>query len=327
MLTRDIRFEGWTTESWKRFFDLWKPRAAPEAEATRPRGGVIALHEAGKVRKLLHTRRGRLEPCPWPLPLQELASQHEASWALSAETGALEAIMEQFGARARRSDDMLSQSLLLVAIVRELMAEGRIESWPNRLRAVPIPSENVARRALDAVCADGHAIALGVFNGGELWTSITLRRTGPGFDVIAGPEALRDAMGVLSSDWRRDYRHLARAVEDHYAPLALGCFVELDQFRDLQVDTRQGAWSRAIALRDVIVSPMPAAIGLAVGVDGARYAASKLARVARRVDWLGLAEPAMAALRERVGEAGERSDVIALLGFSPLEVLRNLLRR
>ena len=333
MLTPDIRFQGWTTDSWKRFLGLWKSRPASETEQAQPRGGLIVLHQGGKMRKMLHTRRGRLDLAPWPTALSTLAAEHEASWAMSAETGALEEIMERFGARARRADDLLAQSLLLLAIVRELIAEGRIDTWPSRLRGLPVPSENVARRALDAVCGDGQAIALGVFQDGELWTSITLRRRGRGFDVIAGPDELRGAMGVLSSDWRRDYRHLARAIEEHYAPLAFGCFAELEQFRDLQVDGRPGAWSRAVALRDIIVSPMPAAVGLAVGVDGVRYAASKLARVARAVDWLGLAEPAIASVRQRLDANGNGNgngngnDLIGLLGLNPLELLRNLLRR
>ena len=74
MLTADVRFEGWTTETWTRFLDLWKPRATPDREATRPRGGVIAIHEDGKLRKLVHTRTGRLDPRgAWPVPLSELA--------------------------------------------------------------------------------------------------------------------------------------------------------------------------------------------------------------------------------------------------------------
>jgi hypothetical protein len=132
---------------------------------------------------------------------------------------------------------------------------------------------------------------------------------------------------VLSSDWRRDYRHLARAIEDRYAPLAMGVFAGLDVFRELQVDPRPGAWSRAVALRDLVVSPMPAAVGVAVGVDGARYAASKAAIIVRRVDWFGLAEPIIGAVRQGASAAAGNKDLESLLGFSPLEVLRNLLKR
>src|SRR5579863_5671014 len=62
VLTPDVRFEGWTTQDWIRFLRLWQPRATPDREPTRPRGGVVVVHEDGQVLKLLHTRHGRLDP-------------------------------------------------------------------------------------------------------------------------------------------------------------------------------------------------------------------------------------------------------------------------
>ncbi len=327
MLTPDVRLEGWTAEDWIRFVSLWKPRASPDREATRPRGGVIVVHEAGRARKALSTRRGRVDPpATWPVPLAEMAAAHEASWALSLEVGALEEVMERFGSRARRGQDLVTQSLCMVGIVREMMHAGAIESWPRRLRNVPVPTEPMVRRTLDAVCGDGKAIALGLFKQGELWTCFVARRRGPGFDVIAGPDEMRPAMGLLSGDWRRDFRHLVRAVEERYAPLALGCFAEVDVFHGLQVDARPGAWSRAVAVRDVALSPIPVAVGVALGVDGARYAFESLRGFVPALDPLGMLEPALRSLRQRVGSATEK-DVTATLGFSPMAVLRALLRR
>jgi hypothetical protein len=328
VLTPDVRFEGWTTETWTRFLHLWKPRATPDREATRPRGAVIAIHDGGKLRKLLHTRNGRLDPRgPWPVPLSELAETHAASWALSAQAGALEEIMERFGARLRRSDDLVAQSLLVVTIVREMMAEGAIERWPKRLQNVPPPTEAVVRRSLDALCPDGHAMVLGLFRQGDLWTAAAARRRGSGFDVLAGPEELRARMGLLSGDWRRDYRHLARAVEEQYAPLAMGCFAELDRFRELQVDPRPGAWGRAAVVRDIILAPMPVGIRLALGADGARFAFESFRAVVGRTDALRRLEPYMATARETLGKVAGDRDLSTMLGFDPLEALRALLRR
>jgi hypothetical protein len=99
VLTADVRFEGWTATDWTRFLNLWKPRATPEQEAHRPRGGIIAIHDGARVRKLLHTMTGRVEPshAHWPMPLAELAEEHHASWALVAHFGALEEVMEEDG--------------------------------------------------------------------------------------------------------------------------------------------------------------------------------------------------------------------------------------
>jgi hypothetical protein len=327
MLTPDVRLEGFTAEDWQRFVSLWQPRASPEREPVRARGGVIVVHDGARVRKVLSTRHGRVDPSfAWPRPLGELAAEHEASWALAAKTGALEELMERFGARAKRSDDVVAQSLSLVNIVRELMNEGQIESWPRRLKGIPVPSENMVRRALDSVCADGNAIALGLFKDGELWTAFVARRKGMGFDVLAGPDELRPAMGLLSGDWRRDFSHLVRAIEDRYAELSLGCFAEVDVFRALQMDGRAGAWSKAVAMREVALSPIPMAVGVALGVDSTRYAFEGLRRVAPLIDPFGVMEPLMRSVRERVGNATDK-DLTAILGFSPLEALRALLKR
>jgi hypothetical protein len=78
VLTADVRFEGWTADDWFRFLHLWKPRASPDREPTRPRGGLFVVHDGVRVRKLLHTRRGRLEPTgKWPRPLAELAAHDQ----------------------------------------------------------------------------------------------------------------------------------------------------------------------------------------------------------------------------------------------------------
>jgi hypothetical protein len=343
-LTADVRFEGWTADDWLRFQQLWQPRAAPDREPTRPRGGVIVVHEDGRILKLLHTRHGRLDPgedamsadaqdsrslalrTGQPSVLGRIARNHRASWALGMQLGALDEVMERFGARARRSDDFTSQALLFVGIVRDLIAEGAIATWPQRLRGVPVPTNNVIQRTLDALCPNSNAIALGLFDSGNLWTAFVARRRGPAFDVIAGPDELRARLGLLSGDWRRDYRHLARAVEDRYAPLGFGCFAELSTFRALQLDRQPGAWSRAVAVRDVVIAPMPIAVGVAIGLDGAHFALRGLKALVGRITPLAGLVPWVSAARTHVANATGK-DVTALLGFDPLTALRRLLER
>jgi len=235
--------------------------------------------------------------------------------------------MERFGARLKRTDDLTAQALLVVNIVREMLLEGSIERWPKRLQGVPPPTDPMVRRAIDAICADGHAMALGLFRHGELYTAAIARRRGPGFDVLAGPEDVRIRMGLISGDWRRDYRHLARAVEEQYAPLAFGLFAEVERFRELQVDMRPGAWGRAAVVRDIVLSPMPVAIRLALGADGARFAFESFRTVVGRSDALRRFEPFMQSARKRLGSAAGDRDVAGTLGFDPLAALRALLRR
>jgi hypothetical protein len=342
VLTADVRFEGWTTEDWIRFVRLWQPRATPEREPSRPRGGLVIVHERGQTLKLLHTKRGRLDPAttasassPEPAlalesgqtsALEQLAGKHHAAWALSMRLGALDEVMERFGARSQRSDDLTDQSIKFVEIAHEMISEGAIATWPQRLRGFPLPTPHVVRRALDALCGEGHTLALGLFDSAGLWTAFVARRRGPAFDLIAGPDELRPALGLLSGDWRRDYRHFARAVEDRYGPLGFGCFAELSTFRALQTDTSPGAWTRAVAVRDIVIARMPVAVGLALGLDGARYALQGLLAVTGRILPLAACGPMLAAARKGVAKVTGK-DVAALLGFDPLEVIRALLER
>jgi hypothetical protein len=328
VLTPDVRFEGWTVEDWQRFLDLWKPRASPEREPTRPRGGAIVIHDGSRVRKILHTARGRLDPpATWPTPLETLAEEHHASWAFAAHQDALGEVMERFGSRARRTDDIVDQSLCVVGVVREMMIEGSIESWPRRLRGIPVPAPSVVRRALDATCSDGKCIALGTFQDGDLWTAIVARRRGNGFDVLAGPYELRASIGLLSGDWRRDQRFLVEAIEDAYGELSLGLFGTQDEVRALVMSTDAGAWSRAVALREIVLSPMPPSIALAVGFDGARYAFEGMRAVTTRIDLLGLLDPTLQRARKQLGKMAGDRDLSSILGFDPLEALRKLLER
>jgi hypothetical protein len=342
VLTPDVRFEGFTTEDWIRFVQLWQPRAAPEREKMRPRGGLLVVHEHGRILKLLHTQRGRLDPAALPpasraeyaLSLERgappaldvLVRDYHASWGFGAQLGALEEISERFGARSRRTDDLTEQSLKLIAIIQELIAAGAIATWPPRLRGLPAPNSHVMRRALDALCGEGHTMALGLFDDAGLWTAFVARRRDAAFDLIAGPDELRPSLGLLSGDWRRDYRHFARAVEERYGPLGFGCFAELATFRALQTDTSPGAWTRAVAVRDIVIARMPVAVGVALGFDGARYALRGLAVVTGRIPALAACAPMFAAARARVAKVTGK-DVAALLGFDPLETIRALLER
>ena len=341
MLAPDVRFEGFTQSDWSRVLSLFRPRARTgERDPERPQGGVIAVHADGKLRKLVHTQAGRLrldDVAPaWPLSPEEIATRHNASWALSLESGALEEVMERFGARVRRGDDLTTQSLLLVSLVRDAMVTGSIAYFPTRLAGLPVPTAGMIDRTLDAVCPRGSAMVVGLFDAGELWTSIALRRgTSGGFDWILGPDELRRDMGLLAGDWGRACRHLARAIERSMGKVSLGVFSEATTFQRLEVDPTPGAWARAVAIRDVILSPVPPALAIPLGIDAGRAAVSALFGLAERAQGLGFVSPALVSplLGAAKDMLGEVATVVGAprerggLGFDPLEILRRLLAR
>ncbi|MEB2310929.1 MAG: hypothetical protein OZ921_02275 [Sorangiineae bacterium] len=346
MLTRDVRIEGFTATDWLRLAELVRPARERPGEGTsrvessargdvgpaRRRGGVIAITVGAELRKLLSTEQARLELDgePWPVPLAELAARHGVRWAVAVSSDALEELTERFADRLRREHDLLAQGLLLVGILRELAAEGAISAWPWHPASWPVPRERVLLRALDALCPDGKTLLVGAFHQGELATCLAAHRRATGFDRLVGPGLLRREMGLVSGDWRRDYRHLARAAERTVGELANGCFGELDTFRRLVEEPRPGAWAAAVAARDIVLSPAVPAIAVPLGVDAGRAALASVRALADRLgatNWLeesALLRPALERMRELTPG---RDELERLLGFDPIVLVRRLLGR
>jgi hypothetical protein len=119
-------------------------------------------------------------------------------------------------------------------------------------------------------------------------------------------------MGLVSSKWAENVSGLARAAELSVGPLALGCFAQARTFRELSRSGAPGAWTAAVASREVVFHPLAPAIAIPLGVD------------------VGLA--AFAAAREFASRFGvvlsrsaDASDISRILGFDPMALLRDLL--
>jgi hypothetical protein len=271
MFAPDVRFDGWSTNDWSRLFHIVNPSPALAAEE---RGGIVLVFENDRLRKVIHTRLGRLEcsSVTWPQSLEALAQQFRVRWVLASHSGALEEAMERWGARIQPTDDLLAQSLLLGQAIKELISEGGIRLWPATFSKWPLPSYQVAHRSLGTICPLGKSSVFGIFEEGELWTCLVLRRQEQGVDWILGPEMLRQQIGLLSGDFRRDYRHLLDTVHAHVAPVALGMFAERSVWQELLINASPGSWARAVAVRDVIVEPAVGMLAFPLGIDALRGA-------------------------------------------------------
>ena len=123
---------------------------------------------------------------------------------------------------------------------------------------------------LDAACPNGRALVVGIFDAGELWASLAFSRRDGLVDKVVGTQALRPRMGLLSGDFRRDYRHLQQAAEELVGELALGAFSDRPTLEQLASARTPGSWARAVAVRDVILSPFSPVIAVPLGLDAAR---------------------------------------------------------
>jgi hypothetical protein len=284
MFTKDVRFEGFSTEDWGRLLGLLKRPAEPGAEG--PHGGLLVIHDEGRVRKLLHTSLGRLDKDAetWPTPLAALAAKYGGRWVLAARAGGLEKLAERWGERARQTDDIASQGRRLLDLLRELSAEGVLELWPNHLERLVLPPWPILENTFEAVFPPGHLCLLALFDHGELWTSVGIERARDGISRIVGPDDLRPRLSFLSGDFRRDYRYTLAAAQETWGPVAFGLFTELSIFRELQNEKAWQAWVRAVAIRDIVLTPPRGPLATPLAADAAVWLAAIFSSLGRRWD-------------------------------------------
>src|SRR5690606_34198277 len=282
--------------------------------------------------KLVHTERGRLDPSEqaWPVAFPEIAERYGSRWVVELQFGALQSLFDRFGDELTPDDDYLKQLLSLLTLFRQFEVEGRIRVWPQSLLQWPVPSHRTACRALDAICPIGQCVVVGVFRRGRLYTALAARRGPLGFDRIVGPSVLRREMGLVSGDWTRDYRYLLRATEECVGAVAVGCFAELVTLQGLAGSRRPGAWAEAIALREVIVSPVVPALAIPLGIDvglAALEGARALAGRAKSLDWFAR-DGLLGSLLDRLHEAKSPAGSLkSILGFDPLGLLYKLVEK
>jgi hypothetical protein len=325
-----VRFTGFSSAEWVRLAELF--RGAKAQHGAEKRGGVVALSDGRRLLKLVHTRRGRLDPMnqQWPSSLAALADEQAADWALEIQQTSLRDLADRFARGLKPEHDYLKQTLDLLDIVRDYAALGRFKAWPPRLVHWPVPSYPTVQRAMDALCPGGKSIVVGVFHEGDLYTALAARRRDSGFDAVLGPAVLRPRMGLLSGEWSRDYRHVLTAVEQELGPVYQGFFAEFSCLRRLLENDEPGSFARAVALRDLIIAPAGPVLAVPLAVDTARAtlrAARRLVSRARSSGRFDSTRP-WAKISDRVQAANLSGwEVADILGFDPLALIKKLVER
>jgi len=328
MFTPDAQFLDFTAQDWLRLPDLFRLPASEAPAAAGANGGILAVREGQRLLKVSSTVSGRLPPPPsGHATAAELAAAHGGSFALVFSTSALEQFGDRFARRLSRGQSFHLQLEAFFEAMRELEREGEVELWPSPFSDWPIPTERAFASALDLVCPDGKALVIGAFDAGTLYTALSLRRRGPAFDVVMGPDRVRRDMGLLAGDFMRDYRYLGQAVESRLGPVAVGCYAELSTFRRLARDTQPGAWAGAVAARDVVLTPVTPGLAVPLGVDAGRALLSLAKGLAGRFGIFDtLRAPSSLGPRLERAYAFVENDVRRYLGFDPWRVLTRWFR-
>ena len=343
MISAELKFEGFDSRSWTNLVSLFSPGIkdkieGPAAESDDPamsrgggkngrRGSLVVIVDADeRVLKAFHSSRGRVTDLDYGslVDLGNVCEDYASRRCIVLREGVMEEIGERLATRLQRGDDYVTQWLVLARIFREMREAGLVRLYPDPLANVPVPAPGTVRRALDVVLPDDHSLVAMLWDRGHSWTSVAMRRRHGAIDFVAGPDLISRWTGPLGGDWRRDQRVVVDAVSRWMAPVHLGIFGEAETVRHLLRAGDPGAWAAAVAVRDVVVNPTPPYVAVALGADAVRGVASKTARLLGGIDPLSAITPLATLIRSRVADV---SSITHTLGFDPLEVLRNVLRR
>lgn len=340
MISANLRFEGFDADSWTNLISLFAPGVvdrverdpnetdAPEAleheEGKRTGTLLVITNDDGKPLSVQHSLRGRVRGVLDVSDLPELRTRFGANRVISMEKGVMEELAERLALRIEQGDDYITQWLMFMRGVRELMEEGRLRLSPNPIANFPIPAPSTVVRALDTLLPNGRALVCVAFKNGRPWTAFAVRRRDGDIDLVVGPDRIFEWTGPLGGDWTRDYRVISDAVARHVAPVHLGLFSQVSTLQSLMRNPDPGAWAKRVAIRDVIVHPTPPYLAVALSADVARAVAHSSSRVLGTMNIGNALSPVANFLRSRVAEV---ASVSSTLGFNPLSLLAALLER
>lgn len=307
------RVEGFEPIHWKHWGDALA-RSGPHGT---PQRGLILVTEGGeRLLRAVCSLRGPLDPktVRFPCSLAQLASEHGCRWVMQVSRKDLLSLRN---VRWSRGQDYLDRLLALWRALQDLQAEGRLASWPHSLDAWPALVD-LAPQGLGSLCPDDHAAVVAIWRGSHVSTLLAFRRRRGRIDRIVGPGVLQPAMGLVSGDWTRDYRYLSQAVERVLGQLGLGFFAQESAVRELTQRGDAADWARAVAARDVIVSPMSAGLAVSLGLDLGR---STLRKARDLMSAWGVGTRVLTEFRGLFEPEAPRPDLRDLVGIDAFSLL------
>ncbi|MBL8681033.1 MAG: hypothetical protein JNK05_17760 [Myxococcales bacterium] len=327
-----IRFEGFDAKSWHRLVTIFAPGFAsrpPNAHAEReraPGGLLLVVFRGTSVVAAVHSHRGRCEIDGWrgASSMQKLAEQTDAQFVIAVEDGALELLLDRWGARVDLDEPSREGWLLLVDAVREIVDERKIYFWPDLVPGgLPRPTRTVIDGAADLVLPAGRAAyAILVRDDSTLDAAIAIARpVGAPFTVIGG-ERIVGAIGALEGNPRRDMQAVRAWLDRELAPVHVGLHAKTSTIEALLRAEQAGAWSRAFNEGQLVIDPSPPWVVAGLGADVARSAI-----VAARGVLGTLMDRVAPALESATRVASARATLSGLLGLDVGSVVGSVLRR
>jgi len=265
VISEDFAFFGFDDTSWDRLVSLFLGDPSEET-----RGVLVVVVDAARTPVAsFHTATGSIDPATLPSleNLETLCDITSAGACIVMRERAMADLEDYLAEPLDPGQDFATRVMRFAHVLRELGNGNWLRIWPNPLPDLLLAAAPAAKPAVDFLLPDGHSVALGVFEEGQLWTGAVLRRNAGTLDVLAGPGAMSQWTGPLGGAWQRDHRVLTRAIERELGPIHVGFFMERSTARSLLTGRQAGEWAMAFATRDLIVHPLPVYAAAGLGVD------------------------------------------------------------
>jgi hypothetical protein len=263
VISEDFAFFGFDEASWDRLASLLLGGDEPSGVL------VVVVNRAAVPVACFHTERGSLDPALLPSPgdLETLCSVAGARACIIMRARAMDGVRTYLAEPLDPTEDFAGRVMRFAHVLRELGNGNWLRVWPNPLPSLLFAAAPAAKSATDLLLPEGHSVALGIFENGEIWTAAVVRRRKDELDLLAGPRAISEWAGPLGGAWRRDHRVLVDAIEREVGPLHLGLFMERPTAERLLKGRQGGDWALAFATRELVAHPLPGFAAAGLGLD------------------------------------------------------------
>jgi hypothetical protein len=205
---------------------------------------------------------------------------HQLPFVIAVDVNAWPRIWAEAQAAVRFDDDLTTQLLGMLRVLRAAVERGEIIAEPRLFSAFPLPAPALAQRTFDRVLPDNRSVVFYLVDRRRVWTSqIAVKRAGV-IDHVTTHRAIADTVRfeVVS----RDAPRVLEVVARRFAEPHLGLFLPLASWHRLVWGDRS-AIARAVSSHEAVLDPCPPWLLALVGIGAVTEAATQSAKLASRL--------------------------------------------
>ncbi|MBA3820874.1 MAG: hypothetical protein H0X17_18440 [Deltaproteobacteria bacterium] len=328
MLSAELELADLDARHWQNWWRLLVPPRVLAQPAW-----ALAVLEEGRVRTLIISGRGAIDPATAPLP--GLGAPQLAAWAkalgvaavIAVERGVFAQLSFEIESALRLDQDLAEQGLIALRALKRQAGRG-LWTEPPLLELLPALAYEPMQRTFDLLVPDRSALVAYVVEDdrSRIHSSVIAVKQGGHIVRVGTHRALTDLVPevAFARDWPQHQKRVLAAVEERFAKPSIGVFLERATLLRI-VTGPSDQLARELTAKHVLIDPAPAwLLGLLGGAAVAAMAGRAASALASMLPQ-GARDRA-SAFANRAKDAMKESGAspFALLGFDPIELWSRL---